>query len=319
MDMIPVTLFPIPEDLAGDLAKVEQIIDARVNGRPIVAQTARAVLRGMAKPYLRAVLVMLAAQLGRYESRRVIHAAAAAELIYNATAVHDSLINEAARRRGEFTGDQRWNGDVALMSGDYLLALAASEMALAPDARIISMYARVVMTFCEGRLAPITAVAPLDQALAQHEYVAESRTAALFETAARVGVVCGGGDDALSETLGQFGRALGMAVHIAAEVRDYETDDQSAGRDLRAGRITLPLIYAVDAGGGPDLAAVVDQPVLDAQRLMAAIDQVRRLGIPQARARIRDYAQQAAAALAPVPPGAVRDALAVLAERVARM
>ncbi|MCS6938591.1 MAG: polyprenyl synthetase family protein [Roseiflexaceae bacterium] len=319
MDTLPVMPLPVPDDLAGDLVKVEQIIHARLHGRPIVAQTASAALRGAEKPYLRAALVMLAARLGRYESRRVIHAAAAAELIHIATTVHDSLINEAARRRGESFGDQRWNGDVALMSGDYLLALAASEMALAPDARIIGMYARAVMIFCEGRLAPITAVAPLDQALGQHEHVAESRTAALFETAARVGVVCGGGDDALASALGRFGRELGMAMHVAAEVYDYEMDGNNAGRDLRAGRITLPLIYAVDAGGGPDLAAVVDQRPLDAPRLTVAIDQVRRLGIPQARARMREYAQRAVAALTHVPPGAVRDALAALAERVARV
>lgn len=319
MDIMPVTPLPVPDDLAGDLATIEQIIHARMHERPIVAQTASAALRGAEKPYLRAALVMLAARLGRYDSRRVIHAAAAAELIHSATAVHDSLIHEAARRRGESIGDQRWNGGVALMSGDYLLALAASEMALAPDARIIGLYSRAVMTFCEGRLAPITVVAPLDQALAQHEYVAESRTAALFETAARVGVVCGGGDDALGDVLGRFGRELGMAMHIAAEVRDYEPDDGGAGRDLRAGRITLPLIYAVDAGGGAELAEIVDQHPLDTQRLAAAIEQVRRLGVPQARIRMRDYAQQAIAALAPIPPGVVREALVALAERVARI
>lgn len=317
--MMPLMPLPVPDEIVGDLAKVEQVIHARMQGRPIVAQTASAALRGMEKPYLRAALVVLAARLGRYDARRVIHAAAAAELIHFATAVHDNLINEAARRRGQPIGDQRWNGDVALMSGDYLLALAASEMALAPDARIISMYSRVVMTFCEGRLAPVTAVAPLDQALAQHEYVVESRTAALFETAARVGVVCGGGDDTLSNTLGRFGRELGMAMHIAAEVRDYEIDGPYAGHDLRAGRITLPLIYAVDAGGGADLAAVVDQHAPDAHYLTAAIDQVRRLGVPPARARMRDHAQRAMDALAFVPPGDIRNALGALADRVTHM
>ena len=317
--MKPSIPFQVPDEIAGDLAEVEQIVLSRMHARPIVAQTASAARRGAEQPYLRAALVVLAARLGRYESRRVIHAAAAAELIHSATAVHDSLINEAARRRGEPIGDQRWNGDVALMSGDYLLALAASEMALAPDARIIGMYSRVVMTFCEGRLAPITVIAPLDQALEQHEYVAESRTAALFETAARVGVVCGGGDDALGDALGRFGREIGIAMHIVAEVRDYETDGNDAGRDLRAGRITLPLIYAVDAGEGLDLAAVIDQHPLDARRLIAAIDQVRHLGIPRARARIRNHAQRAVEALAPIPPGAVRDALVALADRVACM
>jgi Geranylgeranyl pyrophosphate synthase len=126
------TSLPLPDDIAGDLAEVEQIITVRMNARPIVAQTANAAMRDAYKLRLRAALVMLAARLGRYDTRRVVHAAAAAELIHSATTVHDSLINEAARRRGKPVGDQHWNGDVALMSGDYLLALAAAEMALAP-------------------------------------------------------------------------------------------------------------------------------------------------------------------------------------------
>lgn len=307
----------VPGEVAGDLAEVEQIIRERMSTRPIVAQTASAVLRNQGNPYLRAALVILAARFGRYDSRRVVHAAAAAELIHSATAVHDSLINEVARRRGQPINDQHWNGGVALMSGDYLLALAASEMAKAPDARIIGMYAQVVMKFCEGRLAPITVVTPLNQALIQHEYVAESQTAALFETAARVGVVCGGGDESLGESLGRFGRELGMAVHIRAEVYDYETD--SVGRDLRAGRITLPLIYAVDAGGGSDLAAVIDRHPLDPRRLDAAMEQVRLLGVPLARARVRDHGRQAIAALEHIPPGDARDALVAFAEKITHM
>ncbi|MGQ9548115.1 MAG: polyprenyl synthetase family protein [Roseiflexus sp.] len=308
----------LPDDIARDLAEAEQIITVRMHSRPIVAQTANAVMRDVDKLHLRAALVMLAAHPGRYDTRRVVHAAAAAELIHSATIVHDSLINEAARRRGKPVGDQHWNGDVALMAGDYLLALAAAEMALAPDARIIGMYSRVVMTFCEGKLAPVTALEPLDQALAQHEFVAESRTAALLEAAARVGVVCGSGDDVLSDLLGQFGRALGMALHIAIEVRDYEEGDDT-GRDLRAGRITLPLIYAARDIDGAGLATVIGQHPIDARHATEVIALVRRTGVPPARARAQHYAQQAMEMLTALPPGATRDALAALVDQVTAM
>jgi len=317
--MTHATSLPLPDDIAGDLAEVEQIITVRMHARPIVAQTAHAAMRGADKMRLRAALVMLAARLGRYDTRRVVHAAAAAELIHSATTVHDSLINEAARRRGKPVGDQHWNGDVALMAGDYLLALAAAEMALAPDARIIGMYSRVVMAFCEGKLAPVTVINPLDQALAQHEFVAENRTAALLEAAARVGVVCGSGDDASGDLLGQFGRALGMALHIAVEVRDYEIEGDDAGRDLRAGRITLPLIYAAHAEGGAGLATVIDQHPLDERHAAEVIALVRRVGVPPARTSAQQYVRQAIEMLTALPPGATRDALAALADQVAAM
>lgn len=309
----------LPDDIARDLTEAEQIVTVRMHSRPIVAQTANAVMRDVDKLRLRAALVMLAARPGRYDTRRVVHAAAAAELIHSATIVHDSLINEAARRLGKPVGDQHWNGDVALMTGDYLLALAAAEMALAPDARIIGMYSRVVMTFCEGKLAPVTVLDPLDQALAQHEFVAESRTAALLEAAARVGVVCGNGDETLGDCLGQFGRALGMALHIAIEARDYEKEGSNAGRDLRAGRITLPLIYAAHAAGGDELATVINQHPPDARHAAEVIALVRRVGVPPARARAQHYIQQAIESLTALPPGDTHDALAALADQVAAM
>ncbi len=310
MHMYP---FPIPANIATDLKQVEEIVAERMQARPVVVQAAGAYLHERGARHARAALVLLAAHLGRYDLRRVVHAATAAELIHAATVVHDALVDEAARRRDQALAGKRWSGDVALMVGDYLLALAAAEMALAPDGRIIGLYSRAVMTFCEGKLTPVAAAAPFDQAVAQYEYAAECHTAALFAAAGRVGVICGGGEDALAETLGRFGTELGMALHIAGDIRDYDTDDGRAGRSLRAGRITLPLIYAVEAGGGAELAAIVDHQPQDAPRIAAAVEQVRRQGVPPARAAARERSRRAIELLAAVPPGATRDALVALA------
>lgn len=303
---------PIPEDLRVDLAQVENVVVARMQERPVVIQAARSVMEPNDLPPARAMLTLLAARLGRYDFQRVLHAAVAAELIHAATVVHDGLVDEAMRRRAQPASSQRWSGDVALMVGDLLLALAAAEMALAPDARIIGLYSRAVMAFCEGKLAPVSHVTPFAQALAEYEYAAECRTAALFSAAARVGAICGGGDDALGDRMARFGMELGMALHIAADIRDFTAVDGSAGRGLRAGRITLPLIYAVEAGGGAELAALVDQQPFDARRSAAALDQIVLLGVPPARAAAQERAQRAMDLLTALPAQATRDALIAL-------
>lgn len=303
---------PIPDDLRADLAQVENAVVARMQERPVVIQAARSAMQPDDQPPARALLTLLTAQLGRYDLQRVLHAAVAAELIHAATVVHDGLVDEAKRRRAQPASSQRWSGDVALMVGDLLLALAAAEMALAPDARIIGLYSRAVMAFCEGKLAPVTHVAPFEQALAEYEYAAECRTAALFSAAARVGAICGGGDDALGDQLARFGIELGMALHIAADIRDFSAVDGSAGRSLRAGRITLPLIYAVGAGGGAELAALVDQQPSDARRSAAALDQIILLGVPPARVAAQERARRAIDLLTALPEQATRDALIAL-------
>jgi heptaprenyl diphosphate synthase/octaprenyl-diphosphate synthase len=312
---------PIPPNLLADLEKVDQIIVERVRPRLSVLQAASRHILTSGGKRVRAALTLLAAQLGRYDLDRVLHSAAAVELIHAASLVHDDLVDEAERRRGTVTVHMRWDGDVALMIGDYLFALAAAEMALAPDARIIEFFSRGVMTICEGELSPVTHLAPLEVALDQYLFKIGAKTAALFEAACKAGVVCGGGSSAQVDALGRFGHELGLAFQIVDDVLDYTGDPaklgKPAGNDLREGTITLPLIYAIEAGGGPDLAAVIDLTPPDDARIDWAIDEVRRLGGAQrALADARRYADSALAHLDAFPDSAAKHALGEIARFV---
>ena len=131
---------PIPPALAADLEKVDQIIVERAQSRSAVIRIAGRHILTSGGKRIRAALALLAAQLGRYQLDTVIHSAAAVELIHAASLVHDDLVDEAEQRRGVRTVHTRWDGNVALMVGDYLFALAAAEMALAPDPRIKDLH-----------------------------------------------------------------------------------------------------------------------------------------------------------------------------------
>ena len=312
---------PVSPALLADLDRVEQIILERVQPRLAVIRAAGQHILTSGGKRIRAALTLLAAQLGDYDLDRVLHSAAAVELIHAASLVHDDLVDQAARRRGEVTVHTRWDGDVALMVGDYFFALAAAEMALAPDPRIIGYFSRGVMTICEGELSPVMNVAPLDVALEQYLYKIGCKTAALFEAGCKAGMVCGGGTPEQIEALGRFGYELGLAFQIVDDVLDYVGDASTlgkpAGNDLREGTITLPLIYAVDAGGGPELAAVIDQHAPEPERVQWVIGEVRRLGAAErALADARRYAESALAQLAGFPDGPARQALNDVAQFV---
>jgi heptaprenyl diphosphate synthase/octaprenyl-diphosphate synthase len=215
----------------------------------------------------------------------------------------------------------RWNGDVALMVGDYLFALAAAEMALAPDPRIIGFFSRGVMTICEGELSPVLDVVPLNVALEQYLYKIGCKTAALFEAGCMAGMVCGGGTPEQVEALGRFGNDLGLAFQIVDDVLDYVGDaatlGKPAGNDLREGTITLPLSYAVESGGGERLAGVFYLQPPDYERVQWAIDEVRRLGAPaRALAEARRYADSALGHLAAFPDSPAKHALGEIARFV---
>jgi heptaprenyl diphosphate synthase/octaprenyl-diphosphate synthase len=312
---------PVPPALLADLERVDQIILERVQPRLAVIKAAGEHILTSGGKRIRAALTLLAAQVGRYDLDQALHSAAAVELIHAASLVHDDLVDQAERRRGVPTVHTRWNGDVALMVGDYLFALAAAEMALAPDPRIIGFFSRGVMTICEGELSPVTHVTPLDVAIEQYLYQIGCKTAALFEAGCKAGMVSGGGTPEQIEALGRYGYDLGLAFQIVDDVLDYVGDmatlGKPAGNDLRAGTITLPLIYAVEAGAGAELAGIVDLQTPDDERIHWALAEVRRLGATErALAEARRYAESAISHLDGFPDSPAKQALGEIANFV---
>jgi len=308
-------------NLTADLRAVEDLLLERSRSRSelITAASIHTVRSGGKR--LRAAMALLAAQLGNYQLSSVIHAAASAELIHAASLVHDDLVDQAARRRGRVTVHTRWDNDVALMVGAYLFALAAAEMSLSPDPRIITFYAQAVQTIVEGELSPVMVAEPADTARTQYFYKTGAKTAALFEAACKAGMAAGGGDDAQTDVLGQYGFEVGIAFQIVDDVLDFTGDEDTlgkpAGNDLRQGTITLPLIYALEVTGSPRLRALVEQGSPDGAAVDAAIAEVLAAGgADAAMAEARRYIAQAIGRLDLFPDSPARRALISLAQFV---
>lgn len=298
------TQLALPPNLLADLQQVEQIVLERTHSRAAVISVAGPSVLQPASDRLRAATVLLAAQVGNYQLERVLHAAAAVELIYAATQTHTRLVDEAERRRGRALSGE-WNHGVSLMVGDYLFALAAGEMALSPDARVITYYSEAVMQISEGELAPAAPLAPLELARLRHlERIGDSH-AALVAAACRAGAVCGGVPPEQIELLGAIGHNVGLALHLGDELHDFGVGavvgDEQRGASLRAGVITLPLIFAASAGNGERLAAALDSSELGEQSWAA--EEVRSHGAVAARAELERIVAETRDLLAALPMG----------------
>lgn len=300
-------------ELIGDLHQVEQIIQERTRARAIVTRMAGDHLTPTDTLRFHAALVLLAAQTANYELERAIHAATAVELIRAAVQTHNDLVNEAERRRGHPRVGP-WPHGVALMVGDYLFALAAGEMSRCPEPRVITYLSEAVKRVTEGVLLPPAPLWPLEQAQAQHLERIGAMYAALVAAACRAGAAVAGADDGLIETLGRFGYDVGLALRLGDEVRDFADGNRHAtpGATIRAGVITLPLIYAAASGDGRRLATALDGEDPDEQAW--AVDEVRRYGLAPTRAEIARHANNAYSALTCLPSGPPREALAQVAD-----
>lgn len=307
-------------DLLPELQAIDDEILRKLESRSALIKVAGRYLLSGGGKRIRATLALLCARAGRdYSFEGVLHAATSVELIHAASLVHDDLIDDADQRRGRTTIHTKWNGNVALMVGDYLFALAAGEMALAPDPRVIRIFADGVQRICEAELSPVTDVQPTEQALDQYYAKIGGKTAALFEAAARAGIICGGGDEDDVEALGHFGYEVGLAFQIVDDVLDFTADagtlGKPAGHDLYEGTITLPLILGVQAGASAILHEVVHTDRPSDALVAAAVAEVRRVhGTELALAEAERLVKSATRRLQRLDGGSARAALVDLAE-----
>jgi geranylgeranyl pyrophosphate synthase len=305
--------FPLPPALAAEFKHVEQIVLERTHSRAAVISVAGSHILSAGSTWSHAALTLMAAQTGAYQRERVAHAAAAVELIHAATQTHDDLVDEAERRRGTSRSGE-WGHGVTLMVGNYFFALAAGEMALSPDSRVIGYYAHAVARITEETLAPAAPLRPLEEGRARHLERLSGAAGALYGAACKAGGACGSAPSEQIEALERFGCDLGMALRLGDEALDFaaHADGEAPGASLRAGAVTLPLIFAAAHSDGDALAAALDNGDPGAQAW--AVTEVRRYGLAPTRAEIARLAAQARVALTSVPPGDTREALARVAD-----
>jgi heptaprenyl diphosphate synthase len=311
-------------DLAQDLQAIDRAVLEKFESRSALLNVASRYLLSSGGKRVRAALTLLCARLGsRYDERRVYNVATAIEMIHSASLVHDDLVDEAEVRRGRVTVHSKWGGNVALMVGDYLFALAAGQMAEASDPRIIKSFARGVERICEAELSPVTDVEPLQKALDQYYTKIGGKTAALFECAAEGGLLATGGTEQQIEALRHFGYEIGLAFQIVDDVLDFTADEQTlgkpAGHDLKEGTITLPVLYAIDQGASEIVreAALAYQP--SSELVAAAVAEVRRVcATKRAFADAEKLIEKATRRLDIFPDSPARDGLIDLAELVLR-
>lgn len=311
-------------DLSQELHIVDRAVLEKFESRSALLNLASRYLLDSGGKRMRASLTLLAARMGRrFDMPQVLNVATAIEMIHAASLVHDDLIDEAEVRRGRATVHSKWGGNVALMVGDYLFALAAGQMAEASDPRIIKVFARGVERICEAELSPVTDVDPVEQALEQYYAKIGGKTAALFECAAEGGIIVGGGTPEQVAALRQFGYEIGLAFQIVDDVLDFTADERTlgkpAGHDLKEGTITLPVIYAVQMGAGDVVreAALTYKP--NPELVAAAVAEVRRIcATKRALAEAEQLVNQAIERLNIFPDSPAKETLIELSEYVLR-
>src|SRR5712691_10925196 len=272
---------------------------------------------------LRPTLVFLSARFGARDDREtVLNLAQSLELVHTASLVHDDIVDRADVRRNIPTVNAMWDGDVALIVGDYLFAKAYALAAVLPKPEVIAIVAQTVFALCDGELNEVTSP-PTMPTEAEYLERIELKTASLYAACCQGAALLAEADPEHVAALGAFGTNLGLAFQITDDVLDLVGEEQefgkTVGRDLLEGMPTLTMIYAVAErdGTGSDLAARILAPRKSATDVSRLLEDIRGSSGPErARQRALAFHDAAVDALERLPALPERDALREVADFV---
>ena len=297
--------------VADDLEAVNRLIAERMASEhaPRIPEVTRHLVEAGGKR-LRPILTLAAARLAGYDGHDHVKLAATVEFIHTATLLHDDVVDESAQRRGRPTANLLWDNKSSVLVGDYLFARSFQLMTEAENLRVLAILANASAVIAEGEVLQLATANDLGTGEAAYLQMIHGKTAALFAAATEVGGVIAAAPEAQVQALKSYGTALGMAFQIVDDVLDYGGASASLGKntgdDFREGKVTLPVLLAVEAA--PDEAArafwkrVIEKrdqtegDLAHAMELMTAAN-----ALTGAETRARAYAAQAREALAVFP------------------
>ncbi|MBP5344654.1 MAG: polyprenyl synthetase family protein [Bacteroidales bacterium] len=273
---------------------------------------------------LRPILTLLTAKMvaGEVTSNSIL-GAVAVELLHNASLMHDDVVDSSDQRRGTATINYVWDNRVAVLTGDFFLARCLICCSKTGSLEIIRALSEMTSILSEGELEQISnARAHL---LSEDAYfsVIRGKTASLFSACLRIGGLSVNATPEQIEALSEIGYKIGMVFQIRDDIFDYFPSNDAVGKptghDIMEGKVTLPLLYALQHAPATQSQVVMD--LLKANRALTE-DEIARIvdfakqmgGIEYAQARMKNIAFEAKELLSTFPDNACRGSLMQLVD-----
>ena len=208
---------------------------------------------------MRPILILLMAKSFGKVTSVAQYAAVGLELLHTASLVHDDVVDESGERRGQASVNASYNNKVAVLVGDYILSTALLNIARTNDCDIVCDLAELGRTLSNGEILQLTNIANTNFSEEVYFEVIKQKTAALFEACAVIGAKAGGADRQVVEAARAFGRNVGVIFQIRDDIFDYyQSADlgKPTGNDMAEGKLTLPVLYALNTTGDSQMAAL---------------------------------------------------------------
>ncbi|MES0870365.1 polyprenyl synthetase family protein [Pseudovibrio sp. SCP19] len=313
----PAGIQGLVELVSGDMEKVNELILSKAGSNvELIPEIARHLIDSGGKR-LRPMLTLAFAQMFGYEGEGHVILAASVEFMHTATLLHDDVVDESDMRRGKLAARKLWGNQASVLVGDYLLGQAFKMMVDVRSLEALRILSEASAIIAEGEVLQLGAAQDTTTTYDMYLRVIEAKTAALFAAACEVSPEIADEGDEMRAAARKFGLELGYAFQLVDDALDYggATVDlgKDVGDDFHEGKITLPVIYAMERGSDEDKAfwkrCLEDGDIKDGD-LDHAIKLLKDTGaLADTVQRARDYGASAIDALSVFPDGPAKQAL----------
>jgi len=237
---------------------------------------------GLGGKRVRPLLTLVGCDLFDVNPNQAIQSALAVELFHNFSLIHDDILDKAPLRRGNTTVHEKWNTDIAILSGDGMMVKAFDELCKSNPVHIhdlLKLFSKTALEVCEGQQYDMNFETQLVVSVNEYINMITFKTAVLLGCSLQMGSICANANTTNQNHIYEFGKNIGIAFQILDDVLDvYATDNKfgkQVGGDIISNKKTFLLLKAFEL-------ASVDQnkslsQLLLSSNMMEKVEQVTKI------------------------------------------
>lgn len=307
-----------------DLQQVEKAIDLESVASVDTVTTIGKYLQQSGGKRLRPALLLLCARFSGGGGKTAIQLGAVVEMLHAATLVHDDVIDVAQTRRGRPSANVQWGNHTCVLAGDWLYMQAFQVALRERNFHVLDLLIGLTQMMVEGELIQLDRIGRMGITEADCMELVDRKTACLFSACAKLGAVAAGADTQAEEKLGEFAWNLGMAFQLIDDMLDFTSVESTLGKpvggDLKEGKVTLPLVYALEKANAAE-RVLVEAVLRDRSYEQVPFADIHALverhhGVQRTRERAQQFTERARQIVSEFPGSPYQRAILTLTDLV---
>lgn len=265
---------------------------------------------------IRPLLSLLVAKLCGEITDITINSAVFLELMHTATLLHDDVVDDTLLRRGKPSLNALYQNKVAVLVGDYFLSTSLIMAMQTANLQLISIVSSTGRELSEGELFQLESTREVVFSEERYKDIIYRKTASLFSACCQIGAISAGASKSTVELFKQFGMLLGMAFQIKDDIFDYFLEEEigkPTGNDIREGKVTLPLLFALNKVGeerSKPYIEIIRNKDFSSEKVAELLSFAKEQGgIEYAEGKMMEYIERAKNCLVDIPDSKEKSAL----------